>query len=88
MPTAEERERERDMRVQERGDTLPPSPQFVLSPGYVRVPAGVHPDHGEPVVFAPGQLLPDWAAELLAQQHPVPDRQGVYELAKPKGGKP
>jgi hypothetical protein len=43
----------------------------------------MHPDHGDAVVFTPGQLLPDWAAELLAKQRPVPDH-GVYQLVKPK----
>jgi hypothetical protein len=31
-----------------------------------------------------GELLPEWAAEALMQQRPVPDRHGVYELVKPK----
>jgi hypothetical protein len=84
MSSAEERERLQDMRAQDRGDTPPSTPQFMLSPGYIRVPAGMHPDHGEPVVFAPGQLLPDWAAEALAEQQPRPDAHGVYELVKPK----
>jgi hypothetical protein len=32
MPTAEERERLADVPAQERGDTPPDSPQFMLSP--------------------------------------------------------
>jgi hypothetical protein len=28
--------------------------------------------------------VPEWAAEALVQQRPVPDRHGVYELVKPK----
>jgi hypothetical protein len=32
------------------------------SPGYLHT---VHPDHGEPVVFVPGETLPDWAAQAL-----------------------
>ena len=34
----------------------------VIAPGFVRA---VHPDHGEPVTFVPGELLPPWAAALL-----------------------
>jgi hypothetical protein len=88
MPSAEELARLADERLQERGDTAASSRQFTLSPGFVRVAAGVHPDHGEPVVFAPGVLLPDWAAELLAVQRPIPDSQDVYQLTKPKVTKP
>jgi hypothetical protein len=88
MVSAEERARLLDLQAQERGDTAALSPQFTLSPGYIRVAAGVHPDHGEPVVFAPGVLLPDWAAELLAVQRPIPDSQDVYQLTKPKVTKP
>ena len=33
-----------------------------LSPGYVHA---VHPDHGEPVTYAPGQLLPEWVTDAL-----------------------
>jgi hypothetical protein len=83
--TSAERERLQDMRAQEQGGTPPSSPQFTLSPGYVWVPAGMHPDHGDAVVFAPGQLLPDWAAELLAEQRPVPNRQGVNRWSNRKG---
>jgi hypothetical protein len=35
-----------------------------LAPGFVHVDA--HPDHGEPVVYTPGELLPDWLRDKLA----------------------
>jgi hypothetical protein len=35
-----------------------------LAPGYVHVDA--HPDHGEPVLYTPGELLPDWVRAALA----------------------
>jgi hypothetical protein len=35
-----------------------------LAPGYVHCDA--HPDHGEPVVYTPGELLPDWVRVELA----------------------
>jgi hypothetical protein len=84
MLTAEERAMVADMRLQERGGPPPPSPQFMLAPGYIRVPAGMHPDHDDAVVFTPGQLLPGWAGEAFAEQQPKRDRHGVYQLAKPK----
>jgi hypothetical protein len=59
MPTAEERERLADMLAQERGDTPPDSPQFMLSLGYVQVPAGMHPDHDDAVVFTQGKCCPN-----------------------------
>ena len=37
-----------------------------LAPGYVHVDAGVQPDHGEPVVYTPGELLPDYVLAALA----------------------
>jgi len=43
----------------------------------------MHPDHGDAVVYPPGQLLPDWVAAALATQRPEPDRHGVYRLAVP-----
>jgi hypothetical protein len=52
--------------------------------GIVAVPAGVHPDHGEPVTFSPGELLPEWVAVLLAEQRPEADELGVYRLEAPK----
>ena len=57
-----------------------------LSPGYVHVAA--HPGHGEPVVFSPGQLLPDWVAERLdAGATLTPDEHpGSFTLQPAKGG--
>jgi hypothetical protein len=80
----EERELMADLVAQERGDTLPSTPEFTLSPGYVRCEAGMHPDHGEAVIFQPGQLLPGWAAEALEKQRPIPTPDGIYELVKPE----
>jgi hypothetical protein len=76
-----------DLRAQERADATPDIATPVLSPGYVRCPAGLHPDHGDAVTFTPGQLLPEWAAEALAEQRPVPTPDGIYELSLPKRGK-
>jgi hypothetical protein len=59
----------------------------VQSPGYVQVPAGMHPDHGEPVTFVPGEMLPVWAAEALLNQRPEPDMFGTYRLTAPAGRK-
>jgi hypothetical protein len=55
----------------------------MLSPGLIKVPAGIHPDHGEPVDYQPGQLLPVWLSELFerdAASLRVTDVPGVYEL--------
>ena len=41
----------------EQGNTAPER-----SPGYVHA---VSPEHGEPVVFTPGQVLPDWVRSAL-----------------------
>jgi hypothetical protein len=59
----------------------------VQSPGYILVPAGMNPDHGEPVTFVPGEMLPTWAAEALLNQRPEPDEHGIYHLAAPAGSK-
>jgi hypothetical protein len=82
----EERAMANDLRAQERADATP-QPGYVTSPGYVRCPAGMHPDHGDAVGFPPGQLLPEWVAEALAEQRPVPTYDGIYELSLPKRGK-
>jgi hypothetical protein len=68
----EKRAMANDLRAQERADVTPGIDTPVLSPGYVHCEAGMHPDHGDAVVFPPGQLLPKWAAEALAEQRPVP----------------
>jgi hypothetical protein len=63
----------------------------MLSPGLIKVAA--HPDHGEPVDYQPGQLLPQWLSDLLERgdaalkPHAV---DGVFELVMrpaPRGAK-
>lgn len=53
----------------------------MLSPGYIKVAA--HPEHGEPVVYMLGQLLPEWLSSLLesgaAMLRPLPE-PGYFEL--------
>lgn len=62
-----------------------PTPRAgVQSWAYVHVPAGVHPEHGEPCVFVPGELLPGWAARAVAGR--LPDDRGVIDLGKGTGG--
>jgi hypothetical protein len=78
----EGRARARDEAAQERGGSAG-FPVGVLSPGYVQCEAGMHPDHGDAVVFPPGQLLPRWVVAALVAQRPDPDEHGVYRLALP-----
>jgi hypothetical protein len=80
--SAEERAEARDEAAQERAGAAAHL-TGVLSPGYVQCEAGMHPDHGDAVVYPPGQLLPGWVAAALATQRPEPDRHGVYRLAVP-----
>jgi hypothetical protein len=53
----------------------------MLSPGLIKV--AKHPEHGEPVDYALGQLLPKWLSDLLEsgdatlKPHEV---EGVFEL--------
>lgn len=60
----------------------------MLSPGLVKVAS--HPDHGEPVDYQPGQLLPEWLASMLENGagllRPLP-LPGYYELVLVKGSK-
>lgn len=50
-----------DLAAQERADVAaPPTP--VTSTRWVRA---VHPDHGEAVVYVPGETLPAWVAQGL-----------------------
>jgi hypothetical protein len=63
-------------------DATPDIDTPVLAPGYVRCEAGMHPDHDEAVVFTPGQLLPQWAADALRYQRPEPSSDGIYQLIK------
>jgi hypothetical protein len=86
----EARARAADEAAQERTGAAPGA-AGALSPGRVAVAAGMHPDHGEPVMFLPGELLPAWAVAALVAQRPDPDEHGVYRLeARPKrkGGRP
>jgi len=73
-----------DLRVQERA-VATPQPDHVFAPGYIRCPAGMHPDHGEAVVFTPGQLIPGWAAQALVEQRPEPTFDGIYVLVNTNG---
>jgi len=82
VTSREERARDRDEAAQERAGAAAHD-IGVMSPGFVQVPAGMHPDHGEAVTFAPGEMLPDWAVAALAAQRPQPDEMGVYRLAVP-----
>jgi hypothetical protein len=67
----------------------------MLAPGLVKVKA--HPDHGEPVDYQPGQLLPEWLSNMLEKGNAAlsPDAvPGVFHLvtrpapvrAKPRQG--
>jgi hypothetical protein len=58
----------------------------MLSPGLIKV--AKHPEHGEPIDYQPGQLLPEWLSDMLEKggatlrttEHP-----GVLELASRPG---
>jgi hypothetical protein len=55
----------------------------MLAPGLIKVPE--HPEHGEPVDYQPGQLLPSWLSELLEKGDAAlaPDTvPGVFHLVK------
>lgn len=56
----------------------------MLAPGYIKVPAGRHPDHGEPVDYMAGSLLPEWLSDLLengkATLAPLTGHPGYFEL--------
>jgi len=55
----------------------PPARIGVQAPSYIRAK---HPDHGEPVVFVPGELLPEWAAEKVKAGKAKVDADGVMVL--------
>jgi hypothetical protein len=56
----------------------------VQSPGFIR---GIHPDHGEPVLFTPGELLPAWVvAALDGGKGHYEATTGVFVLDEPKKG--
>jgi hypothetical protein len=79
MTRAEEKAKAADEAAQERAGAAARD-IGVQSPGYIAVPAGMHPDHDEAVTFVPGELLPRWAAAALLDQRPEPDDHGVYHL--------
>lgn len=55
------------------------------APGYIHA---IHPGHGEPVTYTPGQLMPGWLLEeLAAGGRLVPEGDGVWQLETAKGGK-
>jgi hypothetical protein len=63
--------------------TIREAPQAVAPPSDGRAPGymhAVHPDHGQEVVYTPGELLPDWAAAELRAGHFVQGKDGVYRL--------
>jgi hypothetical protein len=55
----------------------------VLADDYVHA---VHPEHGEPVVYVPGQALPAWVVEELNAGRFTRDRDGVTLSPKSGGG--
>jgi hypothetical protein len=63
--TAQRHARQAEETAQERGGT--PVPLNLAVPANVFVHA-VHPDHGEQVVFTPGELLPEWALDPANRQ--------------------
>lgn len=53
-----------------------------LAPGYVHCDA--HPEHGEPVVYTPGELLPEWVRDALAGGAMLaPTSPGHFRLVEP-----
>lgn len=63
----------------------------MLAPGYVRAR---HPEHGEPVIFTPGEDMPAWVsdaleagAELVAGDGGVLELRGPHRAAPPAGRK-
>ena len=53
----------------------------MLSPGFVHA---VSPEHGEPVVFTPGELLPPWVdAAIEDGARLVAGEGGVLTLERP-----
>ena len=60
--TAEHLAAAADDAVQNRPDAVPAVPRHVVADRYVHL---THPDHGEAVVFVPGERLPSWAVDEL-----------------------
>jgi hypothetical protein len=59
----------------------------MLAPGLIKV--AKHPEHGEPVDYQPGQLLPEWLSDMLesGQANLSPMKEpGYFELvvSRPK----
>jgi hypothetical protein len=58
-----------------------------LAPGYVHCDA--HPDHGEPVLYCPGELLPDWVQDALRSGGTLAvESAGHFRLVMPRGRAP
>jgi hypothetical protein len=58
-----------------------------LAPGYVHVDA--HPDHGEPVIYTPGELLPPWVQDALKAGGTLAvEGPGHFRLVMPRGRAP
>lgn len=76
---AERRAREADLAAQERAGAPALVPVARTSPGYVHA---VSPEHGERVVFVPGELLPGWAVEAIdgGKQATRDEQTGVLTL--------
>jgi len=56
-----------------------------LAPGFVHCDA--HPEHGEPVVYTPGELLPDWVRDMLANGGTLAvTGPGRFRLVPPRRG--
>ena len=84
----EQAERAADVAAHERAGAAAHSTGRV-SPGYLQA---THPEHGEAVVFVPGELLPAWVADALDGGRGHYDvGSGVFVLddpAPPKKGAP
>lgn len=69
-----------DLHAQQRPPAGPAPRLHRLAPSFIRVAAGVHPDHGLPVTFTPGEAIPGWLAEALAAGRGVAGADGVIEV--------
>lgn len=63
-PAAEQQAREADEALQDRGEPAPRQVQR-LAQGFVHT---TRPDDGLPVVFTPGEAIPDWAPAVCKCQ--------------------
>jgi len=73
-----------DQAAQERGGAHPEPRRQVLAENYVHA---VHPDHGEAVVYVPGQALPDWVVDAMDAGRFHRDRHGTVTLDAPRKGR-